>query len=216
MFQRVARRYDLANHVLSGGLDFWWRHRASKIVRRWQPRQVLDLATGSGDLALAMQKKMPQAEITGADFSPEMLAVAQRKGLTNTIVADALDLPFADASFDVVTVAFGLRNMADWPAAIREIARVLRANGHLLVLDFSLPTGMLRPLYRAYLHWCLPWIAGLVTGERGAYQYLGESIENFPSGNAMCEMLRQNGFAEANAEPLSGGIVTLYCGSLGR
>jgi demethylmenaquinone methyltransferase/2-methoxy-6-polyprenyl-1,4-benzoquinol methylase len=114
-----------------------------------------------------------------------------------------------------VTVAFGLRNMADWPAAVREMARVLRPNGHLLVLDFSLPKGMLRPLYRAYLHWCLPWIAGLVTGERGAYQYLGESIENFPSGNAMCEMLRQNGFAEAKAEPLCGGIVTLYCGSLG-
>ncbi len=211
MFERVARRYDLANHLLSGGLDFWWRARASEIVRQWQPRQLLDLATGSGDLALTIQRKLPECEITGADFSPEMLAVARRKGLRKTVVADALNLSFANASFDAVTVAFGLRNMADWPAAIREMGRVLRPGGHLLVLDFSLPRGALRPLYRFYLHRCLPWIAGLVTGEREAYQYLGASIEQFPSGPAMCELLRQNGFGDASAEALSGGIVTLYC-----
>jgi demethylmenaquinone methyltransferase/2-methoxy-6-polyprenyl-1,4-benzoquinol methylase len=211
MFERVAQRYDLANHLLSGGLDFWWRRRASEIVRQWQPERVLDLATGSGDLALTIQRKLPQSEITGADFSPEMLAVARRKGLAKTVVADALQLPFADASFDVVTVAFGLRNMADWPAAIREMGRVLRPGGHLLVLDFSLPPGVLRPLYRFYLHGCLPWIAGLVTGERDAYQYLGASIEKFPSGPAMCELLTLNGFNDATAAPLSGGIVTIYC-----
>ena len=121
MFGRVARRYDLANHLLSGGLDFWWRQRASDIVREWQPRQVLDLATGSGDLALAIARKLPEAEITGADFCAEMLEVAQSKGLTNTVVADALQLPFPAGSFDVVTVAFGLRNMADWSAALGEM-----------------------------------------------------------------------------------------------
>ncbi len=194
MFERVARRYDLANHLLSGGLDFWWRARASEIVRQWQPRRLLDLATGSGDLALTIQRKLPECEITGADFSPEMLAVARRKGLQKTVVADALHLPFADASFDVVTVAFGLRNMADWSAALREMSRVLRPGGHLLVLDFSLPPGALRPLYRFYLHRCLPWIAGLVTGEREAYQYLGASIEQFPSGPAMCELLTAKRF----------------------
>ncbi len=211
MFERVARRYDLANHLLSGGLDFWWRARASEIVRQWRPRQLLDLATGSGDLALAIQRKLPETEITGADFSPGMLAVARGKGLKNTVVADALQLPFADGSFDAVTVAFGLRNMADWPAAMREMARVLRPGGHLLVLDFSLPQGALRPPYRFYLHRCLPWIAGLVTGERGAYQYLGASIEKFPSGATMCELLMRNGFHDASAQPLSGGIVTIYC-----
>lgn len=210
MFERVARRYDLANHLLSGGLDFWWRQRASEIVRQWQPRQVLDLATGSGDLALTIARKLPEAEITGADFSSGMLEVARHKGLTNTVLADALHLPFAEGSFDVVTVAFGLRNMADWAAAIREMARVLRVGGHLLVLDFSLPTGALRPLYHFYLHGCLPWIAGLVTGERAAYQYLGASIEEFPSGPAMCELLEGSGFRAAAAEPLSGGIVTIY------
>ncbi len=210
MFERVARRYDLANHLLSGGLDFWWRRRASEIVRQWQPRQVLDLATGSGDLALTIQRKLPESEVTGVDFSPEMLAAARRKGLTRTVVADALQLPFPNESFDAVTVAFGLRNMVDWPAAIREMGRVLRPGGHLLVLDFSLPEGGLRPVYRFYLHRCLPWIAGLVTGQRDAYQYLGASIEEFPSGLAMCELLTQGGFSDATAQPLSGGIVTIY------
>jgi len=213
MFERVARRYDLANHLLSGGLDFWWRARASEIVRQWQPRQVLDLATGSGDLALTIARKLPEAEITGADFSPEMLTVARSKGLKKTVVADALDLPFASGTFDAVTVAFGLRNMVDWPAAVRETARVLRPGGHYLVLDFCVPGGCLRPIYRFYLHRCLPWIAGLVTGERAAYQYLAASIEKFPSGAAMCALLEENGFRGATAQPLSGGIVTLYCGT---
>lgn len=211
MFERVARRYDLANHLLSGGLDFWWRHRASEIVKRWQPRRVLDLATGSGDLALTIQRKLPGTEIIGVDFSPEMLAAARRKGLAKTVVADALHLPFAEASFEAVTVAFGLRNMADWGAALKEMARVLTPGGHALILDFSLPDGFLRPIYRAYLHHLLPWVAGAVTGERAAYQYLGASIEKFPSGDAMCELLERSGFSSATAQPLSGGIVTLYC-----
>jgi demethylmenaquinone methyltransferase/2-methoxy-6-polyprenyl-1,4-benzoquinol methylase len=210
MFERVARRYDLANHLLSGGLDFWWRQRASEIVRQWQPGRVLDLATGSGDLALTIARKLPEAEVTGADFSPAMLEVARHKGLTKTVVADALHLPFAAESFDVVSVAFGLRNMADWAAAIREMVRVLRPGGHLLILDFSLPTGLLRPLYRFYLHRCLPWIAGFLTGERAAYRYLGASIEKFPNGAGMCELLDRSGFSDAVAEPLSGGIVTIY------
>ncbi len=213
MFGRVARRYDLANHLLSGGLDFWWRHRASGIVRGWNPRRVLDLATGSGDLALTIAKKLPQAEITGADFCAEMLATARAKGLARTIVADALHLPFPAASFEVVTVAFGLRNMADWGAALAEMARVLVPGGHVLVLDFSLPRGLLRPIYRIYLHRCLPWLAGLVTGEKQAYDYLGASIEKFPSDAAMCQLMRKSGFRAASAQPLSGGIVTIYCAS---
>ena len=213
MFGKIARRYDLANHLLSAGLDFRWRGRAAEVVRQWHPRRVLDLATGSGDLALTIAKKLPGAEVTGADFSSEMLAIARAKGLTNTAVTDALDLPFADETFDVVTVAFGLRNMQNWDAALREMARVLTPGGHLLVLDFSLPRGMLRPIYRAYLHHILPRIARLVTGEKGAYQYLGASIEKFPSGAVMCALLEQSGFRDPTAEPLSGGIVTIYCGT---
>ena len=210
MFGRIARRYDLANHVLSGGADFLWRRRAVRIVAAWKPRDVLDLATGSGDLALTLQRRMPEARITAADFSPEMLEVARRKGVANTVLADALQLPFEDASFDCVTVAFGLRNMADWDRALSEMSRVLRGRGHLLVLDFSIPTGALRPAYRFYLHRCLPLLASIVTGQKAAYDYLGGSIEKFPSGAAMLELIEKNGFAMATAEPLTGGIATIY------
>lgn len=210
MFGRIARRYDLANHLLSGGADFLWRRRAAKMVEGWRPKRVLDLATGSGDLALALQRRLPDATIIAADFSPEMLSVAQRKGVRETVPADALQLPFPDESFDCVTVAFGLRNMADWNLALREMNRVLRSSGHLLVLDFSLPTGPLRSGYRFYLHRCLPILASLVTGQKEAYDYLGGSIEKFPSGEAMIQLIAENGFARAAAQPLTGGIATIY------
>jgi len=210
MFGRIARRYDLANHVLSGGADFLWRRRAAKIVADCKPSDVLDLATGSGDLALAIQRRLPSTKIVAADFSPEMLGVARAKGVQNTMVADALHLPFESESFDVVTAAFGLRNMADWDGALTEMSRVLRGDGHLLVLDFSLPTGALRPAYRFYLHRCLPLLASIVTGDKAAYDYLGGSIEKFPNGAAMLELIERNGFKNAAAEPLTGGIATIY------
>ena len=210
MFGRIARRYDLANHLLSGGADFFWRRRAAKIVAGWQPRDVLDLASGSGDLALALQRQLPEAKIVAADFSPEMLEIARAKGVRKPVIADALQLPFENASFDGVTVAFGLRNMADWDRALAEMSRVLRDRGHLLVLDFSLPTGALRPVYRFYLHRCLPLLASIVTGQKAAYDYLGGSIEKFPSGAAMLELIERNGFTNAVAEPLTGGIATIY------
>ena len=210
MFGRIARRYDLANHVLSGGADFLWRRRATRIVTGWRPREALDLATGSGDLALSLQRRLPEAIITAADFSPEMLEVARRKGVARTVLADALQLPFESGSFDCVTVAFGLRNMADWDRALCEMVRVLRSGGHLLILDFSIPTGALLSVYRFYLHRCLPLLASIVTGEKAAYDYLGGSIEKFPSGTAMLELIERNGFSAATAEPLTGGIATIY------
>jgi demethylmenaquinone methyltransferase/2-methoxy-6-polyprenyl-1,4-benzoquinol methylase len=212
MFGRIARRYDLANHLLSGGADFLWRRRAAKMVEGWQPREVLDLATGSGDLALAIQSRLPNAKIVAADFSPEMLEIARGKGVANTVAADALQLPFENGSFDALTVAFGLRNMADWDRALAEMARVLRDPGRLLVLDFSLPTGALRPAYRFYLHRCLPFFASVVTGQKAAYDYLGGSIEKFPSGAAMLELIEKNGFMNAVAERLTGGVATIYTG----
>src|SRR5256885_14562892 len=126
MFGSIAKRYDLANHVLSCGIDFYWRARAADIVASWQPGKIADLATGTGDLALALQKKLPDAEITGVDFLPEMLELARRKGLRQTMVADAMKLPFADSSFDCATVAFGLRNMEGWGGALREMSRELK------------------------------------------------------------------------------------------
>ncbi|MBA2432765.1 MAG: class I SAM-dependent methyltransferase, partial [Chthoniobacterales bacterium] len=142
--------------------------------------------------------------------SPPMLEVARRKGVARTVVADALQLPFSDGSFDCVTVAFGLRNMRDWGAALREMARVLAPGGHLLVLDFSIPAGALRPLYRAYLHHCLPRLAAVVTGQKDAYEYLGASIEQFPSGTAMTALIEQNGFCSAKVVPFRFGIAIIY------
>jgi demethylmenaquinone methyltransferase/2-methoxy-6-polyprenyl-1,4-benzoquinol methylase len=210
MFGQIARRYDLANHLLSGGADFFWRRRAAQIVEGWGPKRLLDLATGSGDLALAIQRRLPATTISATDFSPQMLDVAQRKGVRETVLADALSLPFPEGSFDCVTVAFGLRNMLDWSLALREMSRVLHSSGRLLVLDFSLPPGPLRPAYRFYLHRCLPILAALVTGHQAAYNYLGGSIEKFPSGDEMVQLIEQNGFELASAHPLTGGIATIY------
>nr|MDQ6913240.1 class I SAM-dependent methyltransferase [Verrucomicrobiota bacterium] len=140
----------------------------------------------------------------------EMLLRAREKGLTNTVIADALNLPLPNESFDCVTVAFGLRNMADWSAALREMGRVLRAEGHLLVLEFSIPTGLLKPAYRFYLHRCMPVLAALITRQKDAYEYLGASIENFPRGNAMLTLMEANGFRGARAIPLTGGIASIY------
>lgn len=207
-FASIAGRYDLANHLLSMGFDYSWRRRVVETVRSYRPARTLDLATGSGDLAIALQRHVP--DVVGADFSLPMLREARRKGFESLICADGMNLPFKDASFDAVTVAFGLRNMASWPSAIAETARVLSPGGLFVVLDFSLPRSFLRGPYRFYLHRILPRIAGLLTGDGGAYQYLGESIEQFPSGKAMEELLRQNGFASTKSTPLTFGIVSLY------
>jgi demethylmenaquinone methyltransferase / 2-methoxy-6-polyprenyl-1,4-benzoquinol methylase len=211
MFDRIARRYDLANHLLSFGRDFFWRRRAAEIVAEWNPACVVDLATGSGDLALALQHKIPRAQIIGLDFSDAMLALACRKGVRHLIAADAAQLPLAEQSFDAVTIAFGLRNVRDWAAALREMRRVLTSAGHLLVLDFSLPPKPIPHfLYRFYLRRILPFASAIITREKEAYQYLGASIENFPSGRAMCDLIEASGFQNATAEPLTGGIVTIY------
>ena len=211
MFGSIARRYDLANHVLSCGIDFYWRARAADIVASWQPGKIIDLATGTGDLALALQKRFPDADITGVDFLPEMLELARHKGVRHVLLADAMRLPFADNSVDCVTIAFGLRNLENYSAGLTEICRVLNPNGHLLVLEFSLPSmPILRAAYRFYLHRCLPLLGSCLTQRKSAYDYLGQSIEEFPSGNAMCDLMRANGYASPSFEPLTGGIVTIY------
>jgi demethylmenaquinone methyltransferase/2-methoxy-6-polyprenyl-1,4-benzoquinol methylase len=210
IFSSIAERYDLANHLLSGGLDFLWRSRAVRMVEKWHPHSVLDLATGSGDLALAMQKAMPQAHIIGADFCLPMLQIAARKNLSPLVVADGTNLPFADNSFDAVTVAFGLRNMGDYPLGLQEMRRVLKPGGHLFILDFSQPEAPLCYPYRLYLHHVLPKLAGLLTGQTDAYEYLGTSIEQFPSGKEMIALLAANGYGNASATPMTFGVVTAY------
>ncbi len=211
LFSDIAGRYQIVNHLLSGGLDFYWRAVAVSLIRSWKPATVLDVATGSGDLAMAIRKARPQARVVGADFCAPMLDVARKNGLPELVVADGMCLPFADQDFDVVTAAFGLRNMASWEKGLSEMARVLKPGGHLLILDFSLPTlPLMRPLYRFYLHNILPHIAGLATGRKDAYEYLGVSIEQFPSGNTMTSLINSCGFRNAKAYPLTLGTVSIY------
>ncbi len=212
-FARIANRYVLTNHVLSGGMDIWWRKVVTARIKKWQPCRLLDVASGTGDLALEIQRQCPQCEVIASDFCAEMLAHAASRGIAKTIVADALQLPFCDGEFDVVTVAFGLRNMADYPAALREMHRVLKPGGRLVILDFSLPNGIIRSPYRWYLHNILPHLAGWLTGQQDAYEYLGGSIEQFPSGTAMTSLLESCGFGKTGYTPLTLGVVTLYEGS---
>ncbi len=209
-FSKIASRYDLVNHLLSAGFDVLWRLRAADVVKAWKPKSILDLATGSGDLACALKRACPDAFLVGADFCEPMLRVARRKQLPRLVVADALQLPFAKDSFEVVTVAFGLRNMASWTEALAEMRRVLTPDGHLLILDFGLPKPPLLSPYRFYLHHLLPGLAAALTGQRSAYDYLADSIESFPNGAAMCERLEANGYKEAHYQPLLGGIAALY------
>ncbi len=213
-FGAIAGRYVAANHVLSGGLDILWRNRTAHAAAAEAPREVLDVATGSGDLAAAVQRKLPDAGVIGVDFCPPMLAHARKRGLRNLVVGDGMRLPFGDGAFDLVTVAFGLRNMESYPGALAEMGRVLRPGGVILILDFSLPVRPLRGLYRFYLHRVLPLVAGWLTGKPDAYRYLGGSIEAFPSGEAMCRMIEENGFRSATRRSFAGGIASLYTGRM--
>jgi demethylmenaquinone methyltransferase/2-methoxy-6-polyprenyl-1,4-benzoquinol methylase len=219
MFARIARRYDLANRLLSGGADRGWRRRLVAAAGRAGPRIVLDLATGSGDVALALGRALPAgAEIIGMDFCRPMLAEAEAKqqraggpAHVSFRLGDGLALPLADASVDAVTIAFGLRNMADRGRALREMRRVLRPpHGRLFVLEFSQPAPWFQPAYFFSLRRVLPHLAGLITGDRGAYDYLGDTIGEFPDREALSRELRGAGFSAVSATAMTFGVVALH------
>jgi demethylmenaquinone methyltransferase/2-methoxy-6-polyprenyl-1,4-benzoquinol methylase len=220
MFGRIARRYDLANRLLSGGMDNWWRRRLVAAARRGAPGDVLDLATGSGDVAFALSRGLPASvRIVGMDFCAPMLVAAEAKKSAMGAArcanvtfrhGDGLALPLPDESVDAVTIAFGLRNLADRPRGLREMRRVLRPGGRLLVLEFSQPHGWFRPLYLFYLRRILPVFAGWVTGDRAAYVYLNETIEEFPGRAALSDELRAAGFSSVAATAMTFGIVALH------
>lgn len=220
MFGRIARRYDAANFILSGGIDRWWRRQLVAAVRRHPPRDLLDLATGSGDVAFALSRGLPPAtRIVGMDFCQPMLdeaaakqAAAGGKRYRNVAfrLGDGLALPLPDASQDTLTIAFGLRNLADRPRGLREMLRVLRPGGRLCVLEFSQPYAWFRPLYYFYLRRLLPRIAGVVTGDRAAYVYLNDTIGEFPDRAALAREIRAAGFASVQARALTFGIVALH------
>ncbi|MCH5284380.1 MAG: ubiquinone/menaquinone biosynthesis methyltransferase [Akkermansiaceae bacterium] len=209
-FSAIAPHYVAANHLLSLGMDILWRARAVQLVAEWKPARLLDIATGTGDLALDIERALPEVHVLGTDFCEPMLEIARRRGLRHVLPADAMHLPLEDDVFDAATIAFGLRNMPDYAAALREFRRVLRPGGHLLVLDLGIPEGVAAAPYRFYLHRVLPKIAACLTEAPDAYTYLGRSIEAFPRGQAMLELLTSTGYAAPAFVPLMGGIAGLY------
>ena len=218
MFARIARRYDVANRLLSGGIDVWWRHRLVAAVRKGNPKAVLDLATGSGDVAFALSKGLPETvTITGMDFCQPMLdeAVLKQRGSGRYLnitfkQGDGMALPLATETFDAVTVSFGLRNMADRHRALSEMHRVLRPGGSLFILEFSQPYRWYRPVYYFYLRHILPSLASLVTGDRSAYEYLCGSIEQYPDHLMMTDEVLNAGFKSLNVTRMTFGAVALH------
>jgi demethylmenaquinone methyltransferase / 2-methoxy-6-polyprenyl-1,4-benzoquinol methylase len=223
MFTAIAPRYDLLNHVLSFNVDrMWWRRtaRAFRHILTQSDARVLDLCCGTGDMTFALGREAGKssAQILGADFSHAMLRRATAKsasalpnGLTpRWIEADALNLPFPSTHFDLVTSAFGFRNLADYDAGLREIARVLRPGGECGILDFGEPKGAMGALYRVYFKHVLPRVGTLVSGVRGPYDYLPASVERFPTPDEMLARMKVAGFREITWTPYTFGIAGLY------
>jgi demethylmenaquinone methyltransferase / 2-methoxy-6-polyprenyl-1,4-benzoquinol methylase len=217
MFTSIAPRYDLLNHVLSFNIDrLWWRRTArvfAHILSR-NDAQVLDLCCGTGDMTFALQRQAGKSRprILGADFSHAMLQRAKSKSDIGPrwVEADALRLPFADENFDLVTSAFGFRNLANYDAGLREILRVLRPGGECGILDFGEPGGVMGSLYRIYFKHVLPAIGTLISGVKGPYSYLPTSVERFPEPDEMLRRMRQVGFTEVSWTPYTLGIAGLY------
>lgn len=225
MFGRIAPRYDLLNHLLSLDIDKIWRRRVARkfsTVLRDPNARVLDLCCGTGDLAFALRKDAPSgAEIIGSDFVPEMLIRARAKAATagvgvEFVEADALHLPFADASFDLVTCAFGFRNLANYERGLQEILRVLKPGGEVGILEFAEPPGKLfGAFYRFYFRHILPRLGGLISGNSSAYTYLPSSVSRFPSPEELKSQFERAGYVEVGFERWTGGVVTLHIGRKG-
>jgi demethylmenaquinone methyltransferase / 2-methoxy-6-polyprenyl-1,4-benzoquinol methylase len=227
MFTSIAPRYDLLNHVLSLNVDhLWWRRTARSFAQILaQPdARILDLCCGTGDMAFALGQQAGKCspQILGADFSHAMLQRARSKSLEKVtngkaampcwIEADALCLPFPDQHFSLVTSAFGFRNLADYDAGLSEIARVLQPGGECGILDFSEPKGIIGHLYRLYFKQVLPRVGTMLSGVRGPYAYLPNSVDRFPDPQEMLDRMRLAGFREASWTPYTFGIASLYRG----
>ncbi len=218
MFSAIAPRYDLLNHVLSFNIDRWWWWRAARTFSGILSRSdavVLDLCCGTGDMAFALRRQAgtSRAIVVGADFAHPMLERALQKSDANSprwVEADALNLPFPDESFDLVTSAFGFRNLADYDAGLREILRVLRPGGELGILECSEPDGVIGKLYGVYFRRVVPAVGTAVSGVKGAYAYLPDSVERFPRAPELTARMKAAGFREASWAPYTFGTAGLF------
>lgn len=209
LFARISQPYDACNHLFSLGLDLWWRHHfVTRLVRPKPGQRILDLATGSGDVALALLRA--GAHVIGADFCRPMLERARAKGVPDLVVADGLNLPFRDASFDTVTIAFGFRNFTDHPRGLKEMFRVLRPGGLLAILEFSQPHLWLRPFHHLYLHHIIPSVTALLARERHAYLHLATSVSAFPDQAGLAHLISQSGFTDVRWHNYTFGIAAAH------
>ncbi|HKY32160.1 MAG TPA: bifunctional demethylmenaquinone methyltransferase/2-methoxy-6-polyprenyl-1,4-benzoquinol methylase UbiE [Candidatus Polarisedimenticolia bacterium] len=209
MFGSIAVRYDLLNRILSLGTDRAWRRRACDLLRPLSGEAAADLCCGTGDLTLELESR--GASAVGVDFSREMLGLAAAKGAARLAEADCLRLPFPDRTFDLVTVAFGVRNLADLETGLREILRVLKPGGRAGILEFASPRGaVFRTAYGVYLRWVVPAVGAAVSGRRSAYDYLGSSIQAFPDQARMAALLAEAGFRPVRHHDFARGIAALY------
>jgi demethylmenaquinone methyltransferase/2-methoxy-6-polyprenyl-1,4-benzoquinol methylase len=226
MFGEIAPKYDLMNHLLSGNVDRYWRWRPVRLAPARDASPLLDVCTGTGDLALCYYRKTRgRIPIFAADFCPEMLAVGETKkkraginGQLTFLQADTQDLPFEDNHFQLVTVAFGLRNVADTDAGLREMTRVCQPGGRVAILEFSLPRHQpMKSIYGWYFRNVLPRIGQwFARNSQGAYEYLPSSVGEFPQGEALVARMQQAGLSEVVFHPLTFGIATLYIGTKPR
>ncbi len=218
MFDSIAPAYDVMNRLMTLGIDALWRRKAVRIMRRREPRTILDVATGTGDLALLMARKMDPLSVTAIDLSPGMLEIGRRKAaradlgdIISFTLGDSLQMPLHDHSFDCVSAAFGVRNFEDILAGYCEMYRVLRPGGMLCVLELSTPPGrFVRPLYDFYTRRIIPFIGRLISRDRDAYTYLPRSIAAVPARADMTAIMEQAGFVRATYKPLTFGVCTLY------
>lgn len=219
MFDHIALRYDFLNRFLSCGVDVWWRKRMLAKLKPLNPRYILDVATGTGDVAIMATRTLNPEKITGIDISGGMLEIGRKKIakllLNNKIEllkGDSEAINSGDASFDAVTVAFGVRNFENLEKGLSEILRVLRPGGMLVVLEFSRPGGGARWFYNLYMENIAPFFGKMFSKNKEAYQYLYSSVKAFPEGNTFLHVLQQVGFQETSLNRLSLGICTIYCG----
>ena len=219
MFDNIAPTYDKLNHIMSLNIDRVWRRRVMRIVRRSKAHKIMDVATGTGDLAIAMAKRVDRTQILGVDLSEEMLAVARRKvekqGLEERIMlakgdAENLDMVTSE-SIGAATVAFGVRNFENIERGLKEIYRTLKPGGKLVVLEFSMPKNrVVRWVYSQYAHRLLPRIGGMISKDKQAYTYLPDSVEEFPSPERFADILRGVGFKSVKSRSQSFGIAYIY------
>ena len=221
MFNSIAKRYDFLNRFLSLGIDQGWRKKAIAKFGNKPLSHLLDIATGTADMALMANKRIHPEKITGMDISEGMMQYGRIKiaqqGLSNKIelvLGDSTDIPFEDARFDGAMVAFGVRNFADLEKGLKEIHRLLKPGSKLVVLEFSKPTNKLfKPIYSLYMNWITPTIGKIFSGNKEAYAYLNKSVIAFPEGNAFLSTFEKAGFKNGSQQKLSLGICSIYCGS---